>query len=119
VNQFLVYSLVAICLSGSIGLGTVWMRHQISLAANANKQLEAKIADVERRIEETAAATAAERDPAVLNRRNAEWRLGLVAPDETLGLKRITEDPLRRLAADQSPLIEGAAPMTFRVALGL
>ena len=66
VNQVLVYSLVAICLSGSIGLGTVWMRHQISIVANANKALEARIADVARRCEEASAAIAAEQDPAVL-----------------------------------------------------
>ena len=27
VNQLLVYTLVMICFSGSIGLGTVWLRH--------------------------------------------------------------------------------------------
>jgi hypothetical protein len=34
VNQFMVYALVAICGSASIGLGTVWMRHQISIGGN-------------------------------------------------------------------------------------
>ncbi|HTU03137.1 MAG TPA: hypothetical protein VMG58_15010 [Candidatus Sulfotelmatobacter sp.] len=118
VNQFLVYALVAICGSASIGLGTVWMRHQISIAANTNKVLETSIADLERRIEETDAAIAAEQDPAVLNRRNAEWRLGLVPPGET-HVRRITEDPIMRLAAIHNRTLFGERPATvsLRVAL--
>jgi hypothetical protein len=118
VNQFMVYVLVAISCSASVGLGTVWMRHQISIVANANKALEASIADVERRIEETDAAIAAEQDPAVLNRRNADWRLGLVPPDETQ-VRRITEDAVKRLAAIQNRKLFGERPATvsLRVAL--
>jgi|CZKI01.1.fsa_nt_gi hypothetical protein len=118
VSQFLVYALVAICCSASIGLGTVWMRHQISVAANANKVLEAKIAGLERRIEETDAAISAEQDPAVLNRRNSEWRLGLVQPGETQ-VRRVSEDPVTRLAALHNRTLFGERPATvsLRVAL--
>ena len=118
VSQFLVYALVAIFCSASIGLGTVWMRHQISVAANANKGLESKIADLERRIEETDAAISAEQDPAVLNRRNSEWRLGLVPPAETQ-VRRISEDPVTRLAALHNRTLFGERPATvsLRVAL--
>ncbi|MGA2017906.1 MAG: hypothetical protein ABSH26_13230 [Opitutaceae bacterium] len=118
VNQLMVYALVAICGTGSIGLGTVWMRHQISIAANANKVLEASIADLERRIEETDAAIAAEQDPAVLIRRNADWRLGLVPPGETQ-VRRISEDPVTRLAAIHNRTLfgEGPATVSIRVAL--
>jgi hypothetical protein len=118
VNQFMVYALVAICGSASIGLGTVWMRHQISLVANENKVLEASIADVERRIEETGAAIAAEQDPSVLNRKNVEWGLGLVPPGETQ-VRRVTEDPVARLAAIQNRRLfgEGRATISLQVAL--
>jgi hypothetical protein len=118
VNQFMVYTLVAICGSASIGLGTVWMRHQISVTANANKVLEASIADLERRIEETDAAVAAEQDPAVLNRRNLDWNLGLVAPGETQ-VHRVTDDPVARLASIQNRKLfsEGPATVNIRVAL--
>ena len=116
VNQILAYSLFAICLSGSIGLGTVWMRHQISLAANANKALEAKIAEVERQVQEVSAANAAERDPVNLNRRNAEWRLGLVAPEEAR-MQRITENAVGRLRSRQNRFGEGASAVAIRVAL--
>ena len=48
VNQLLVYTLVMICFSGSIGLGTVWLRHQISITANNTKRLEQRIVESER-----------------------------------------------------------------------
>ncbi len=118
VNQFMVYTLVAIFSCASIGLGTVWMRHQISIAANENKALEASISDLERRVEETDAAIAAEQDPSVLNRRNAEWRLGLVQPGETQ-VRRVSEDPISRLAAMHNRKLfgEGPATVSLRVAL--
>jgi hypothetical protein len=118
VNQFMVYTLVAIFSSASIGLTTVWMRHQISIAANENKALEASIAELERRVEETDAAIAAEQDPSVLNRRNAEWKLGLVQPGETQ-VRRVSEDPINRLAALHNRKLFGEVPATvsLRVAL--
>jgi hypothetical protein len=118
VNQFMVIALVAICGCSTIGLGTVWMRHQISLAANANKALEASIADLERQIEEADAAISAEQDPAVLTRRNTEWQLGLVPPAETQ-LRRMPEDTVMRLASMHNRKLFGDGPATvsLRVAL--
>jgi len=118
VNQFMVYALVAICGSASIGLGAVWMRHQISLVANENKDLEAAIAKVEHQIEETDAAIASEQDPTVLNRKNTEWRLGLVPPGETQ-VRRVAEDPVERLFAIQNRKLfgEGQATINLKVAL--
>jgi len=118
VNQFMVYALVAISASASVGLGTVWMRHQISVAANSNKVLEASIADVERRVEETDAAIAAEQDPAVLNRRNAEWHLGLVPPGETQ-VRRVSEDPVMRLATIHNRKLFGEGPATISLQVAL
>jgi len=104
VDQFMVYTLVAICGCSTIGLGTVWMRHQISLAANANKVLESQIADVERHIEETDAAVAAEQDPSVLNRRNVH---------------RIAEDPVMRLASTHNRKLFGEGPATISLQVAL
>ena len=70
INQLLVYTLVMICFSGSIGLSTVWLRHQISLTANATKVLAARIAEVERRIDETTTVIETEQDPSILQDRN-------------------------------------------------
>jgi len=118
VNAFMVYALVAICTSASIGLGTVWMRHQISVVANENKVLESSVADLERRIEETDAAIAAEQDPSVLTRRNTEWNLGLVAPAETQ-VRRVAEDPVLRLASLHNRQLFGDGPATVSLQVAL
>jgi hypothetical protein len=98
VNHLLVYTLVMFCFSGSIGLGTVWMRHQISLTANSAKVLDAKLTEVERQINETHAVIERAQDPAMLMLLNDQWKLGLVPPipQQTA---YIDEDPIRRLAA--------------------
>jgi len=113
VNQLLVYTLVMICFSGSIGLGTVWMRHQMSLTANATKVLDAKIADLERRLSETKAVVEAEQDSALLKQRNAQWHLGLVPPTPDQ-IVRVPGDPVMRLAAKHNRGLfnDGVAPVT-------
>jgi Tfp pilus assembly protein PilN len=83
VNQLLVYTLVMICVSGSVGLGTVWLRYQISVTSNRNKQLETRIAEVERHLAETNTAIETEQGPSMLMRRNTEWHLGLVQTKES------------------------------------
>jgi Tfp pilus assembly protein PilN len=119
VNQLLIYTLVMICFSGSIGLGTVWMRHQISLTANSTKHLDARIAEVERRLAETTTAAETERDTNVLLRRNSEWRLGLVQPNQTQ-IVHVAEDPVLRLAAKRNVGLFGdraavvSLPLAFR-----
>jgi hypothetical protein len=118
VNQFMVIALVAICGCSTIGLGTVWMRHQISVAANANKSLEASIADLERQIEEADAAISAEQDPSVLTRRNVEWQLGLVPPAETQ-LRRMPDDTVMRLASMHNRKLFGDGPATVSLSVAL
>lgn len=98
VNQLLVYTLVMICFSGSIGLGTVWLRHQISLTANNTKLLEQRIVEAERHLSELNTQITAEQSIDVLARRNTEWKLGLVLPKEPQ-VVRVSESPERRLAA--------------------
>jgi hypothetical protein len=113
VNQLLVYTLVMICFSGSIGLGTVWMRHQISLAANATKVLDARIAELDRRLNETKAVLEAEQDPAVLKQRNAEWHLGLMQPNPEQ-IVHLPGDSVMRLAAKRNRGLfnDGVTPIT-------
>ena len=97
VNQLLVYTLVMICFSGSIGLGTVWLRQQIAQTANSVKQLEARAEAVERHLAEANALISAESSAEVLARRNVEWRIGLVRPHEEQ-IKRVMEPVEDRLA---------------------
>lgn len=116
VNQLLVYSLVMIGFSGSIGLGTVWMRHQISMAANSTKLLTARIADVERHLAEATAAAESERDANVLLRRNAEWKLGLVPPRQAQ-IVHVSEDPVTHLAAKRNRGLFGDDVVTISLPL--
>ena len=118
INQLLVYSLVMICFSGSIGLGTVWMRHQISITANTTKQLEARISAIERHLTEATTTAESERDSKVLLSRNAQWNLGLVPPNETQ-IVRVTEDPVMRLAAKRNRGLFGDRPVTVAFPLAL
>ena len=101
VNQLLVYTLVMICFSGSVGLGTVWLRHQISITANRTKQLETRIAEVERHLAETTTEVETEQGPDVLMRRNSAWRLGLVQPQEPQ-VQRVAEDVIIALATKRN-----------------
>jgi hypothetical protein len=82
VNQLLVCLLVTIGFGGTIGLGTVWMRHQIAVTANTNRLLATKIDDVERKIEEMTTLLETEKRPEVLRQLNQEFRLSLVRIDE-------------------------------------
>jgi hypothetical protein len=118
VNQFLVWLLVTLCIGGSVGLGSVWMRHQISATANANRILEARIADVQRRLDETTTAIEGEQGSDVLRRRNADWRLGLL-PATDAQVVRVTEDPVMRLAQRHNrDLFNDSVPIVaFRFAL--
>lgn len=98
VNQLVVYTLVMICFTGSIGLGTVWMRHQISITANSAKVFDSKLNEIERQISQTRAAVERQQDPAMLKVLNDQWHLGLVQPDPQQ-IAYIDEDPVVRLAA--------------------
>ncbi len=111
-------SLLALGSCGSVGLGVVWMRHQISVQANANKALQAQLAVLDRRIQADGAAIAAGQDPAVLARLNVEWRLGLVPPAPGQ-VQRVTVDPVRWLTTKHNRGLFGEQPLAagFKVAL--
>ena len=111
VNQLLVYTLVMISFTGSIGLGTVWMRNQIAQTANSIRTLETRTAEVERHLTETTTLIAAEQSPDVLIRRNAAWRLGLAAPDFRTQIVRISENPVDRLSAKRSREVFAVDPL--------
>jgi hypothetical protein len=120
VNQLLVYTLVMICFSGSVGLGTVWLRHQISVTANSTKAIETRLTEIERRIAETSALIAAEQSPDQLEQKNAFFALGLVRPSEQQTV-RVNESPEQRLLARRNNEIFRSdtarlSPVRFRIA---
>jgi hypothetical protein len=77
VNQVMLLVLLTFCGGGAVGLGTVWMRHRASRAAEHNRVLEANIQRVTRQITETTVLVASAQSPAELRLRNSEFRLGL------------------------------------------
>ena len=120
-NQLLVHALVLICLGGSIGLGAVWSRHQISLEANNTKRLEQEIRETERHLAELGTLITAEQSIDVLTRRNTEWRLGLVPPREPQ-VVRVSEPagpelagwPAARALAEARPVVAVRFPLEGR-----
>lgn len=120
VNQLLGCLLVTIGTGGSIGLGTVWMRHQISVTAKLNRDLAAELARVERLIDEQKTTIETEQAPDRLRQLNTAMRLGLV-PMSEIPVLHVTESPVDRLArrANRDLFTDAAgrpAPISFQVA---
>ncbi|HUJ42724.1 MAG TPA: hypothetical protein VLW52_03850 [Opitutaceae bacterium] len=116
INQLLVYTLVMLVFTGSIGFGTVWMRHEISLAANRNKNLEARFAEVQRHLDQLTAEIAAAQNPDTLIRLNSEMRLGLVPPRQEQS-EHVPVDPEQRLAekrGGEGLFVAEVKPVDFR-----
>lgn len=80
VNPLLLCTLVGLGASGGVGVGAVWLQHQISISANENKALETRITALERESEQLTTEIAEETDQAVLLQRSERWHLGLAAP---------------------------------------
>jgi hypothetical protein len=115
INQFLVYAMVMLVFTGSIGVGTVWLRHEISLAANRNRNLQARLAEVQRHLDQFTAEIAASQNPDTLIRLNSEMRLGLVPPHPEQS-EHVTGDVELRLAAkrNQDLFLTEIKPVVFR-----
>lgn len=106
VNQFVILALVTIFCGGSVGLGMVWMRHQISTTANRNRLLAAEFDRVQKLVREKATEVETEQRPEILRQRNAEMRLGLV-PLNDVPVVHVPDDVVRRLAERAQRLSAG------------
>lgn len=102
INQVLVYTLVMLVFTGSIGFGTVWLRHEISLVANRNKNLRAHFDEVQRRLDQLTAEIAAAQSPDALLRLDSSMRLGLDMPRPEQ-IERVAGDVEQELAARRNP----------------
>lgn len=90
-------TLLLLVFSGSLGLGAVWVRQEISGTANRSHAIENKIADVERRLDEVNANVASALNVSALLQQNQVMRLGLTLPREAQ-IVRVDESPVDRLA---------------------
>jgi hypothetical protein len=102
INQVLVYTLVMLVFTGSIGFGTVWLRHEISLAANRNKNLRTHLDEVQRHLDQLTAEIAAAQNPDALIRLDSSMRLGLDLPRQEQ-IERVPGDVEQQLAAKRNP----------------
>ena len=101
VNRAILLTLGLLLFTGSLGLGAVWMRQEISQAANESRAIHVQIADVERRLDEVNALVAAAVNPDALLKKNQSMNLGLVTPRE-IQVQRVGESPELRLAAKRN-----------------
>jgi hypothetical protein len=120
VNQLLVCLLVSISVAGAIGVGTVWMRHQISVTAKGNRDLAGEIGRLERLIDEKKTIIETEQAPDKLRGLNAALRLGLVPMNE-IPVLHVTENVVERMARRANrdlftDAVARPAPITFRIA---
>ncbi len=98
VNRLIALSLALLLFSGTLGLGAVWVRQEISQTANRSRALVAKLADVERRLDDVNTAIAAAVNPKALIDQNNAMRLGLAMPKEGQ-VVRVEGSPELRLMA--------------------
>ncbi len=119
VNQLLVCLLVTMTFGGSIGLGTVWVRHQISVTAKMNRALLAEINEVNRRSDDIEARIRSEQRPELMRQLNLEFGLGL-APMNEVPIVHITDNVNQRMVERANrwsyPEEVRLNPVTFRVA---
>jgi Tfp pilus assembly protein PilN len=101
INQVLAYTLVMLVFTGSVGFGTVWLRHEISLAANRNKTLQSQIDEVQRRLDQLTAEIAAAQTPDALIRLDESLRLGLDSPRQEQ-IEYVAVDVEQRLAGKRN-----------------
>jgi len=101
VNRVILLTLMLLVFTGTLGLGAVWMRQEISQTANRSRALEDQVTDVARRLDEVNAEVAAAVNPDALLRQNQAMRLVLAAPRE-IQVQRVSESAELRLAAKRN-----------------
>jgi len=97
-NHFLLAALVTLGFGGSVGLGTVWLRHQISVVADTNRDLEQQRHDIERHTDDISAQVESALSPDVLRAQNQLMQLGLVELTQAQ-ITPVPIDPISRLVA--------------------
>jgi hypothetical protein len=114
VSRVMFLTVALLVLSGSLGLGAVWMRQGISQSANESRALQVQIEEVERRLDEVNARVAAAVNPDALLRQNQSMNLALAAPRE-LQVVRVGESPELRLAAKRNREVFQVAPASLEL----
>jgi hypothetical protein len=82
INRVILLTLMLLVFTGTLGLGAVWMRQEISQTANRSRALEDRLTDAQRRLDELSAEVATAVNPRALLRQNETMRLALSTPRE-------------------------------------
>lgn len=101
VNRLIALTVLLLVFAGSLGLGAVWFRQEISQTANRSRALEGRLADIERRLDAVNEQVAEAVTPRVLCAQNEAMRLGLAVPRE-IQVVRVGGSPELRLAAKRN-----------------
>jgi hypothetical protein len=101
VNRLIALTLLLLVFTGTLGLGAVWMRQEISQTANQTRALEEKLTGVGRRLDEVNAKVAAAVNPNALLLQAKFMNLALVAPRE-IQVVRVTGSAELRLTAKRN-----------------
>jgi hypothetical protein len=119
VNQLLAGLLVTISFGGTVGVGLVWLRHQISVTANNTRALEARCREIERKVIEATTLVESAQSPDALRRLNAELGLGLTLKSDGQ-MMHVPGDPVRRMMerANRELLTDVGAPINVPITLG-
>ncbi len=117
VNSIVVCLIVSIGAVGGVGLGVVWMRHQISTTANQIRRLAAEKTETDRLISEKTAAIASSQRPDLLRHANAQFQLGLVPMSDVPVLNESSDAAIRGLVVRASQdLMERPPVVTVKLA---
>jgi hypothetical protein len=115
INQLLICAMGMLVFTGSIGFGTVWLRHEISLAANRNKSLQSHLDEVQRHLDQLTAEIAAVQTPDALIRLDSSLRLGLDTPrQEQIEYVPVNVEQLLAAKRNASVFIAEAKPVVLR-----
>ncbi len=72
-----------IFLAGAVGLGTVWMRHLIAEAASETRNMETRLAEVDRSLSRLNSEIASALNPSFLQHQMQRFDLDLRRPEES------------------------------------
>ncbi len=117
-DPFVALIIFSVSLMGSVGIGVVWMRHQISSTAIRNQQLVAQHHELERLIMEKDAEVAHAQRHDQLRKLNDTHKLGMVAMSDVPIVSESSEVAVRGLVQRASlELMDRAPVVTVKIAL--
>ncbi|MES2697878.1 MAG: hypothetical protein V4773_30735 [Verrucomicrobiota bacterium] len=116
-DPFVALLILSVSLMGSVGIGMVWMRHQISTTANRSQALVVQRTEIERLITEKSAEVASAQRPDLLRNLNEQHRLALVPMSDVPVFTESSETAVRGLVQRASfELMEPVPAVTIRIA---